>query len=137
MAISNQRLLALENGQVTLRSKDSQRGHRLRTLPLDAVECLRRCMLHMLPRGFQRIRHVGFLAHRVRQTKLTPCRTLLRQQPGGPPALRVEAKAPPGQEDRGMVCPACQRGPLAWVEPLHPQPAVYARETPPAGWDTA
>jgi hypothetical protein len=137
VAISNQRLLALENGQVTFRYKDYQRGHRLRTLTLDAVEFLRRFVLDMLPRGFQRIRHFGFLANRVRQTKLTQCRTLVRQQPGGPPALRVEAKAPPGQEDRGMVCPACQRGQLAWVETLHSQPGVYARETPPAGWDTS
>src|SRR6185295_14375731 len=92
---------------------------------------------HMLPRGFQRIRHCGFLAHRVRQSKLTPCRPLLRPPAGVPPAMRVEAKAPPGQADRGMGCPACQRGQLAWGETLHPQPAVYARETPPAGGDTS
>jgi hypothetical protein len=137
VAISNQRLLALENGQVTFRYKDYQRGYRLRTMTLDAVEFLRRFLLHILPRGFQRIRHFGFLANRVRQTKLTQCRTLVRQQPGVPPAMRVEAQVPPGQEDRGMVCPACQRGQLAWVEILHPQPAVYAWETPPTGWDTS
>ena len=137
VAISNQRLLTLENGQVTFRYKDYQRGHRLRTLTLDAVEFLRRFMLHILPRGFQRIRHFGFLANRIRQSKLTHCRTLVRQQAGVPPAMRVEAKAPPEQEDRGGVCPACQRGRLVWVETLHPLPAVYARETPPAGWDTS
>jgi hypothetical protein len=137
VAISNQRLLALENGQVTFRYKDYQRGHRLRTLTLDAVEFLRRFMLHILPRGFQRIRHFGFLANRIRQIKLTHCRTLVRQQAGVPPAMRGDAKAPPEQEDRGGVCPACQRGRLVWVETLHPPPAVYARETPASGWDTS
>jgi hypothetical protein len=90
-----------------------------------------------LPRGFQRIRHFGFLANRIRQLKLTHCRTLVRQPAGVPPAMRVEAKAPPAQEDRGGVCPACQRGRLVWVATLHPQPAVGARAIPPTGWDTS
>jgi hypothetical protein len=137
VAIANRRLVALENGQVTFRWKDYQRSHRLRTLTLDALKFLRRFMLPMLPRGCQRIRHCGFLANRVPQTKLAQCRTLVRQQTGVPPAMRVEAQIPPGQEDRGMVCPACQRGRLVWGETLHPQPAVCARETPPAGWDTS
>ncbi len=52
VAISNHRRVALEGGQVTFRSKDYQRGHRLRTLTLDAVEFLRRLMLHVPPHGF-------------------------------------------------------------------------------------
>jgi hypothetical protein len=106
-------------------------------MTLDAMEFLRRFMLHILPRGFQRIRHFGFLANRVRQTKLTQCRTLLKQQAGVPPAMPVDTQAPQVQEDRGGVCPACERGRLVWVETLHPQPAVGARDTPPAGWDTS
>jgi hypothetical protein len=77
IAIANHRLVALENGQVTFRYKDYQRGHRLRTLTLEAVEFLRRLMLHVPPCGFQRIRHFGFLANRVRQEKLAQCRALL------------------------------------------------------------
>ena len=77
VAISNHRLVALEDGQVTFRYKDYQRGHRLRTLTLDAVEFLRRLMLHVPPHGFHRLRHFGFLANRVRQEKLAQCRTLL------------------------------------------------------------
>src|SRR6266853_5798094 len=79
VAISNHRLVAFENGQVTFRSKDYQHGHRLRTLTLDAVEFLRRLLLHVPPHGFQRIRHFGFLANRVRQEKLAQCRALLGQ----------------------------------------------------------
>ena len=77
IAIANQRLVALENGQVTFRWKDYKHGHQLRTMTLDAVEFLRRFVLHVLPRGFQRLRHFGFLANRVRQAKLAQCRTLL------------------------------------------------------------
>jgi hypothetical protein len=137
VAISNRRLITLEKGQVTFRYKDYQRGHRLHTLTLDAVEFLRRFMLHILPGGFQRLRHFGLLATRVRQTKRTQCRTRVRQQAGVPPALRVEAQAPPGQEDRGMVCPACQRGRLAWVETLHPPPAARAKATAITGGNTS
>ena len=62
---------------MTFRYKDYQRGHRLRTLTLEAVEFLRRLMLHVPPHGFHRMRHFGFLANRVRQEKLAQCRTLL------------------------------------------------------------
>ena len=74
--LSHHRLVALEDGQVTFRYKDYQHGHRLRTLTLDAVESLRRLMLHVPPHGFHRLRHFGFLANRVRQEKLAQCRTL-------------------------------------------------------------
>src|SRR5262249_14483487 len=79
VAISNHRLVSLACDQVTSRSKDYQRGHRLRTLTLAAVEFLRRLMLHVPPHGFQRLRHFGFLANRVRQEKLAQCRSLLGQ----------------------------------------------------------
>jgi len=58
-------------------------------LTLDAVEFLRRLMLHVPPRGFHRLRHFGFLANRVRQEKLAQCRTLLGH--ATPPRVRDEA----------------------------------------------
>ena len=58
MAITNRRLLACDDGQVTFRWKDYQRGNRQRLMTLDAVEFIRRFLLHVLPRGFQR-RHLG------------------------------------------------------------------------------
>src|SRR5919197_199820 len=98
VAISNHRLVALEEGQVTFRYKDYQRGHRLRTLTLDAVEFLRRLLLHVPPHGFHRLRHFGFLANRVRQAKLAQCRTLLGQAPR--PLVReatVDREGPAGE----------------------------------------
>src|SRR5262249_44898449 len=78
VAIANRRLLALEDGQVTLRWTDYAHGNRHRTMTLDAGEFLRRFLLHSLPCGFQRIRHDGLLANRVRQAKLGVGRALLQ-----------------------------------------------------------
>ena len=108
VAISNHRLVALEDGQVTFRYKDYQRGHRLRTLTLDAVEFLRRLMLHVPPHGFHRMRHFGFLANRVRQEKLAQCRTLLgHATPPRAPDEAVDLKAP--EVSAGGARGACVR----------------------------
>jgi hypothetical protein len=137
VAISNQRLLALENGQVRFRYKDYQRGHRLRTRPLDAVEFLRRFLLHVLPRGFQRMRHFGCLAKRVRQAKLAVCRALLSQQTAAAPPRHADVEPPPAPAAAGTVCPACQRGQMSWVESLHRQPALGVQDVQPASGDTS
>jgi hypothetical protein len=139
VAISNHRLVALEHGQVTFRYKDYQRGHRLRTLTLEAVEFLRRLMLHVLPRGFQRIRHFGFLANRVRQTKLAQCRALLDR--ATPPLAQAAAIAlkPPEEPsgEPGAQCPVCQHGRMQLVKTLYRQPAAWDLSVPTPGLDTS
>ena len=70
MAISNRRLLSLEDGQVTFRWKDYAHGGRQRTTTLDAIEFVRRFPMHVLPSGFVRIRHYGILANCHRREKL-------------------------------------------------------------------
>jgi hypothetical protein len=111
VAISNYRLVALEDGQVTFRYKDYQRGHRLRTLTLEAVEFLRRLMLHVPPHGFHRMRHFGFLANRVHQEKLAQCRTLLEHATlphAQGKAVDLDLKPPEGSiGEPGAVCPVC------------------------------
>ena len=62
VAISNRRLLVLDNGRVSFAWKDYARGGALKRMTLDAHEFIRRFLLHVLPGGFQRIRHYGFLA---------------------------------------------------------------------------
>ena len=79
----SRRLLALEDGRVTFRWKDYAHGNRQRLMTLEAVEFIRRFLLHIFPAGCQRLRHYGWLANRVRQTKLGRCRVLL-QQPVSP-----------------------------------------------------
>src|SRR5215831_5615745 len=77
VAISNYRLVALEEGNLTFRWRDSAHGNRKRLMTLPADEFLRRFLLHLLPRGFVRIRNFGFLANRRRATLLP----LGRQRP--------------------------------------------------------
>ena len=139
VAISNHRLVALEDGQVTFRYKDYQHGHRLRTLTLDAVEFLRRLMLHVPPHGFHRLRHFGFLANRVRQEKLAQCRTVLGHAPRA--QAHDEGTDPKRPEvlvgEPGVVCPVCQHGRMQLVQTLYRQPAVWDLTVPVPGLDTS
>jgi hypothetical protein len=85
VAISNSRLVALANGHVTFRWRDSAHGNKKRLIALPVEEFLRRFLLHMLPPGFVRIRNFGFLANRRRAELLPLCLRLL--QPSGQPAV--------------------------------------------------
>ena len=78
VAISNGRLISLEHGQVRFRWRDSRHNNRSNTMRLDAVEFIRRFLLHVLPAGFVKIRHFGLLANRNRRQALQLCRTHLR-----------------------------------------------------------
>jgi hypothetical protein len=77
VAISNDRLLDIENGQVRFQWKDYRHGDQSKTMTLSADEFIRRFLLHVLPDGFQRIRYYGFLGNRYRRDKLEQCRRLL------------------------------------------------------------
>jgi|AGTN01.2.fsa_nt_gi Putative transposase. len=99
VAISNQRLLSLEGGQVTFRYKDYADSRRGKTMTLSAEEFLRRFVQHVLPHGFVKIRHYGLLASRDRNERLALCRRLLL------PAT-VAARLPAGGEAADTVRPA-------------------------------
>ena len=77
VAISNHRLLAFDGERVTFRWKDYAHGSKIRKMTLDAAEFLRRFMLHVLPKGFVRIRSFGFLSNPFRSAKLKLCRQLI------------------------------------------------------------
>jgi putative transposase/transposase-like zinc-binding protein len=77
VAISNHRLVHVGDDQVTFRWKDYARGGQQRTMTVSALEFLRRFSLHVLPKGFVRIRFFGFLAHRRRARDLPLCRRAL------------------------------------------------------------
>jgi len=84
-AISNNRLVGIEEGKVRFRWKDYRSGNRRKTMTLAADEFIRRFLLHVLPKGFQRIRYYGFLANRYREQKLARCRQLLAIPQPEPP----------------------------------------------------
>ena len=77
VAISNNRLLDIEDGQVQFRYKDYRNDSQQKMMTLSADEFIRRFLLHVLPDGFHRIRYYGFLGNRYRQEKLERCRQLL------------------------------------------------------------
>ena len=114
VAISNHRLVALHDGKVTFRWKDYAHGSKSRLMTLSVEEFLRRFLLHVLPRGFVRIRFFGLLANRRRKTVLPLCRTLLE----GGSSLHT-APPPPLQNDKssGSTCPLCG-GPMIVIERL-------------------
>jgi Putative transposase/Transposase zinc-binding domain len=97
VAISNSRLIALDENGVTFRWKDYRaRGRtRYKAMTLGADEFMRRFLLHVLPRGFHRIRHYGLLANGCRQASLALARQLLAVQPDDPQADADATNAPP------------------------------------------
>jgi hypothetical protein len=78
VAIANSRLLGCEDGRVSFRWKDYRADNKSKVMTLDADEFIRRFLLHVLPKGFRRIRHFGFLANVCRAAKLAAIRTALQ-----------------------------------------------------------
>jgi hypothetical protein len=142
VAISNRRLVSFQQGQVAFRWKDYARGSRSRTMTLSGVEFIRRFLLHVLPTGFMKIRHYGFLANRRRTEKLAACRELLGP-PNAPPTevplLTTSQEAlPPQAETPAPRCPQCGQGRLHVVETLVPQRLLHKRYSPrPSPPDTS
>ena len=103
VAISNHRLIALDKAGVTFRYKDYRRdgADRQRTMTLSPDEFIRRFLLHVLPKGFHRIRHYGFLASAGRKDNVARARELL----DAPARTEVEDAAPPS--DLRPPCPRC------------------------------
>jgi hypothetical protein len=114
-------------------------------MTLDAVEFIRRFLLHSLPKGFQRIRQYGFLANRVRQEKLSLCRELLSDNhksamPREGSAIgNTEIDIKPCQEatTTDEVCPACQKGHMVVVEVIDPDARYRKRLPTPQPYDTS
>jgi hypothetical protein len=96
VAISNHRIVNVADGQVTFRWKDYAHGSKQRTMTVSGEEFLRRFLLHVLPRGFVRIRFFGFLANRRRAKLLPLCQQLLEVSPcqSSPTPAAGEAKLP-------------------------------------------
>ena len=103
VGISNSRLFSLSDGQVSFRWRDSAHGNTKRIMNLLVDEFLRRFLLHLLPRGFVRIRNFGFLANRQRARLLPPAPQLCPSHTGSDHSLRAQA-----EPDSSQV-PALQR----------------------------
>ena len=123
VAISNHRLRALENGRVSFEWKDYAHHGQRRIMTLDAVEFMRRFLLHVLPSGLVRIRQFGFLANRCRTEKLQLCRDLLTVRQTPAPA-DTDDPADTHIQDRSP-CPICKFGRLIMIEVVHAERAMF------------
>jgi hypothetical protein len=133
VAISNERLVALEDDHVAFRWRDYRDSGRCKIMRLEAVEFIRRFLLHVLPPGFMRIRHYGLFANRHRRARMACCRQLLAQPE--PAARRKESAAAMLRRLTGrdiLTCRHCGEGRLQVVAVLSPQPwPVYRATGPP------
>ena len=124
VAISNNRLTEFADDQVSFRWKDYRHESRPKVMQLAAEEFIRRFLLHVLPSGFQRIRHYGFLANRYRAVKLDRSRQLLAE----PAPVIPVPDAPLDYRDRYQLltskslrdCPQCGQGHMVCIETFLP-----------------
>ena len=115
VAISNGRLIEMQDGQVTFRWRDSADNNQQKLMTIPAVEFIRRFLLHVLPSGFVKIRHFGILANRSRREDLARCRALLPAQVDPPDSLTATQRRAVERK-----CPSCKIGTLhliGWISP--------------------
>jgi hypothetical protein len=141
-AISNRRLVTLQDGQVTFRWKDYAHAGQWRLMTLDVIEFVRRFLMHVLPSGFVRIRHYGLLANCHRREKLARCRELLGSTPTSdanlPSLASPPERASPVTPTR--VCPSCGAGRMRVIGALPPltmAPSSPAATAPCLTFDTS
>lgn len=106
IAIANSRLVSMDNNSVTFRWKDYRYQDRCKhnTMTLSAEEFIRRFLLHVLPKGFHRIRHYGFLSSNVKQNKIKQARQLLSQPDE---KQEVETGSSKPTKSPTYCCPKC------------------------------
>jgi hypothetical protein len=112
VAISNHRLVSFDGDQVTFRWKDYAHGNKKRKMTVSAEEFLRRFLLHILPKGFVRIRHFGFMANFQRAASLELCRQLLDMAP-------IVRSTETSHTSSARLCPNCHQ-PITVLERLNP-----------------
>jgi hypothetical protein len=129
VALSNNRLVSVNDTEVRFRYKDYAHGNRRKVMTLAATEFMRRFLLHVLPAGFMRIRHYGILANRAKREKLAQARRALDHPPPQPP----EPESVAAFWLRVAVldihqCPHCKAGRMIVIGPIS---APRSRAPPP------
>src|SRR6266850_3462524 len=123
-AISNHRIVDIEDGQVKFNWRDYRDNNQQKTMTLSAEEFIRRFLLHVLPRGFHRIRYYGFLGNRYRKEKLQHCRQLLNMTPPNESSSQPQPREDYRDRYERLTghslreCPVCHRGRMMVVKLL-------------------
>jgi hypothetical protein len=123
VAISNHRIIAMHDGKVMFHYQDRKDRNTRKIMTLDAVEFIRRFLLHVLPDGFMRIRHYGFLANRSKKQDLNKIRSLLN--------CTSQSSSPADKSTQELMlqltgmditqCPSCRKGTMKRISeiPFH------------------
>ena len=127
VALSNDRILSAHSGEVTFSYRDRKNEDRQKTMTLDAYEFIRRFLLHVIPKGFVRVRHFGFLANKSKSL-LSKCRQLLDLDPTLPKLSSKSVHEMMLQLTGVDIsrCPLCQKGTL-----------VFLADLPILAWDSS
>lgn len=123
IAISNNRIICMDQDTVTIVIKDYKNNNQTKTVTLKGVEFIRRFLMHILPRGFVKIRYFGILASRNRKTKLTLCRKLTHSplyKPKFEGLKTIDILCILAGKDV-TLCPVCKKGKLLGVSTLLPE----------------
>lgn len=139
VAISDQRLVSLQDDKVTFRYKDYRCGDIQRKMTLEATEFIRRFLQHVLPGSFHRIRYFGFLANRYRKKNLALARILLNSDTTSDPCEAASQSQPPSADSpkadfeikaKEHLCPVCKKGHLVIVETIKPCLSPFSSASP-------
>jgi hypothetical protein len=140
VAIANSRLAVIDDTRVSFRWNDYRRGERAKLMTLDAAEFIRRFLLHVLPDGFHRIRHYGYLANGHRTARLARCRALLGAAAPPPPQPAANYRERIRQLTGRAIdrCPCCG----GHMIEIGSMPRPFSRRTSPLRpaatvWDTS
>jgi len=124
VAITNNRILSIDNGKVTFTYRDRERNNKIRVMTLAAEEFIRRFLLHILPAGFMKIRYFGFLAHKNKQQVVALIRTLIDPRAKVPEKIKetvLEMMLRLTGTDI-TCCPKCRKGKMIIIKKV---PRLY------------
>ena len=109
LAISNHRLVSADASTVAFRWKDYRikKGDRMKVMRLTTDEFIRRFLIHVLPSGFHRIRHTGFLANGIRRDRIAKIRSLLEAEADANPKADEDQGVDTDERDQSQPCPKC------------------------------
>jgi hypothetical protein len=120
VAISNHRILGIENGNVAFSWRDYRDGNKKKRMSVTVVEFIRRFMLHILPSGFRKIRHYGILAARNKSAKISLCKKLTKTKFSIPKPMTTSERLQQMLGVDFILCPCCGIGHLSRGSPNIP-----------------
>jgi len=128
VAISNHRIVSVNDGKVTFAYKDRKHGNQRKMMTMSAEEFIRRFLLHVLPKGLMRIRYFGFMANRCKQHTLPLIRVLLgiTKPPVKPEKMITEELILLYMGIDVEQCPVCKKGRMVKVGMLVRAPPSYS-----------